>query len=235
MRLFDVAGPGMTANLAAETLAAYQRWAPLYPPTAHNPLMRAEERLMREHFPPVTGRRALDLACGSGRYSQLLERAGAGCIVALDFCVPMLRQVSVAARVCGSMMHLPFADGVFDVVISGLALGHASSVQPWMAEAARVLADGGTLLYSDFHPEAARMGLTRSFKDQDELTCTVPHHCFELPLQRQAAAAVNLHIDIFQEVRVGVELTEPFPGSEEFYRRWNGLPIALIVRAHKVK
>ena len=35
-----------------------------------NPLMRAEQRLMLRHWPAVTGRRALDLACGSGRYSQ---------------------------------------------------------------------------------------------------------------------------------------------------------------------
>ena len=35
----------------------------------------------------------------------------------------------------------------------------------WMGEIARVLNGGGVLLYSDFHPEAARAGLTRSFKD----------------------------------------------------------------------
>jgi hypothetical protein len=35
------------------------------------------------------------------------------------------------------------------------------------------------------------------------------------------------------EVRVGVELREPFPKSEDFYRRWDGLPIVLVVRARK--
>lgn len=223
----------MTPTLTAETLAAYERWAPLYPPTAHNPLMRAEQQAMAEHWPPVAGKHALDLACGTGRYTRLLAEAKAAQIVAMDFCVPMLRQVSAAARVCGSMMQLPFAGQVFDVVISGLALGHAANVHSWMAEAARVLKSGGSLLYSDFHPEAARVGLTRSFKDEQNDTCTVPHRCYSVALQQEAAAAANLAIEVIHEVRVGIELKEPFPKSEEFYRRWDGLPIVLVVRARK--
>jgi malonyl-CoA O-methyltransferase len=102
-----------------------------------------------------------------------------------------------------------------------------------MIEVVRVLKPGGTLLYSDFHPEAARMGLTRSFKDQHERSCTVPHQNYDLPLQRVAAEAAGLTVEVVHEVRVGVELKEPFPESEEFYRRWQDLPIVLIVRARK--
>lgn len=224
----------MTAEaLAAETLEAYERWAPIYPPVAHNPLMRAEQQAMIEHWPDVAGRRVLDLACGTGRYSRLLAETHAADVVAVDFCVPMLKQVSAINRVCASMMRLPFANDAFDVVISGLALGHASGIRPWMAEVARVLRANGTLLYSDFHPEAARMGLTRSFKDQNDDTCTVPHQYYDLDSQREAAAAAGLTIDVIREIRVGVELREPFPKSEDFYRRWDGLPIVLIVRARR--
>jgi ubiquinone/menaquinone biosynthesis C-methylase UbiE len=234
LRLLDVAGShGVSTNFAAETLAAYERWAPLYPPAAHNPLMRAEQCAMLEQWPAVEGRRALDLACGTGRYSRLLAQARATRIVALDFCLPMLRQVSAATRVCASMMQLPFADQSFDVVISGLALGHASNVYAWMTEVARVLVPGGTLLYSDFHPEAARAGLLRSFKDQGDHTWTVPHQRFELTSQKEAAAAANLAIEVVHEVRVGEQLRESFAKSEEFYSRWAGLPIVLVVKARK--
>jgi malonyl-CoA O-methyltransferase len=193
--------------------------------------MRAEQRAMLAHWPAVAGRRALDLACGTGRYSRLLAQSRAAQVVAMDFCVPMLRQVSNAARVCASMMQLPFANQAFDVVISGLALGHAANIRTWMAEVARVLAAGGTLLYSDFHPEAARAGLPRSFKDQDDHAWTVPHHCYDLDVQREAAA--ELTIEIVQELRVGIELREEFPTSDAFYRRWHGLPVVLVVRARK--
>jgi SAM-dependent methyltransferase len=220
-------------NVAADTLAAYERWAPLYPPTPHNPLMRAEQRAMLQRWPNVEGLRVLDLACGTGRYSRILAEANAAHVVALDFCVPMLMQAPAGNRVCASMMQLPFAADMFDVVISGLALGHADDVSAWMAEIARVLRPGGTLLYSDFHPEAARAGLTRSFKDRDEQSCSVPHRYFAVPDQVEAARAAGLHIAALDEVRVGVELSEAFESSEDFYRRWDGLPIVLVMQARK--
>jgi len=221
-----------TSHITA-TREAYERWAPLYPPVAHNPLMRAEQRAMIEHWPEVAGRRALDLACGTGRYSRLLADSDAGEVIAVDFCAPMLAQVSAARRVCASMMHLPFASDAFEVVISGLALGHATGVYPWMAEIARVLSKGGALLYSDFHPEAARAGLPRSFKDKSGRTFTVPHHCYDLDSQRAAAAAAHLTIEVVHEVRVGFEMHEPFEKSEEFYLQWHGLALVLVVRARK--
>jgi len=223
----------MSANLAQVTLHAYERWAPSYPPIAHNPLMRAEERAMLARWPQVAGRQALDLACGSGRYTRQLAICGARRVVAMDFCVPMLRRVASAHRVCANMMSLPFAAGAFDVVICGLALGHASALQPWMVEIARVLTPGGTLLYSDFHAEAARAGLTRSFKDHSNRTCTVPHSCFDAHVQREAIAQAGMQVQIMHEVRVGHELRESFAHSEGFYNRWHGLPIILVVSARK--
>jgi ubiquinone/menaquinone biosynthesis C-methylase UbiE len=220
-------------NFLASTLDAYNRWAPLYPPVAHNPLMRAEQRMMLEHWPELAGQRALDLASGTGRYSRLLAETHTADIVAVDFCAPMLAQLSAARRVCASMMQLPFASGAFDLIVSGLALGHAPDVGAWMTEIARVLSKGGTLLYSDFHPEAARLGLPRTFKDENARTWTVPHRCHELASQREAAAAAGLTIEVVREVRVGFELRERFQKSEEFYHRWHGLPIVLVVRARK--
>jgi ubiquinone/menaquinone biosynthesis C-methylase UbiE len=223
----------MSQTVTKATLAAYERWAPLYPPIAHNPLMRAEQHAMLQHWPDVTARRALDLGCGSGRYAKLLAAAGASEIVAVDYCTAMLAQVSGAHRVCASMMHLPFTDEAFGVVVSGLAIGHAPSVTGWMAEISRVLRAGGTLLYSDFHPESARAGLTRSFKDGQNRTCTVPHSCHAVAVQKLAADAAKLTVEAIAEVRVGIELQEKFPKSDDFYRQWHGLPLVLIVRARK--
>ncbi len=220
-------------SLLNATLEAYTRWAPVYPPVAHNPLMRIEQQEMSALWPDIRGRRVLDLASGSGRYSRLIAGSGAGELVSVDFCMPMLRQICVGNRVCARMMQLPFRDGAFDAVVCGLALGHAAELGGWMREVARVLASGGTLLYSDFHPEAARAGLTRSFKDENNLTCTVPHEPYAVELQLSAAMLAGLTIEALREPRVGRELTEPFPGSDVFYRERHGLPIVLVVKARK--
>jgi len=218
---------------AYTTLDAYDRWAPSYAPVAHNPLMRAEQEAMLELWPPTAGRRALDLACGTGRYAKLLSESQAAMVTALDFSTAMLRRVSGSLRVRGSMTSLPFVRAAFDVVVSGLALGHAASLRHWMSEVARVSCSGGTLLYSDFHPEAARAGLTRSFKDERERTYTLEHSIFDVHEQLAAAGAAGLAVECVRELRVGVEVSEPFAGSADFYRRWHGLPLVLIVRALK--
>ena len=212
---------------------AYERWAPTYAPVPHNPLMSAEQRAMLAQWPESAGRRALDLACGSGRYATLLTESRAAQVTALDFSAAMLRQVANCQRVQASMMSLPFVSESFDTIVSGLAVGHASSVERWMHEVARVLARGGVLLYSDFHPDAARAGLERTFKDERGVKRTVPHNTFPVALQTTAAAQAGLVVDSVLELRAGLEVHEPFSGSESFYRQWQGLPLVLVVRASK--
>lgn len=223
----------MAANQTLSTLDAYERWASTYPPMPHNPLMQAEQAAMLALWPDVAGRRTLDLACGTGRYSRMLAERNAADVTALDFSVAMLQQVSVGRRVRADMMHLPFVDGAFDVVISGLALGHASAIGPWMREIARVLGGGGFLLYSDFHPEAARAGLIRSFKDERDRSHTLPHRDYDLASQLQAASAADLSLEVVRELCVGIEFREAFVGSDAFYRRYHGLPLLLIVRGRR--
>jgi malonyl-CoA O-methyltransferase len=219
--------------IATSTRGAYERWAPTYPPVAHNPLMRAEQRSMLQEWPNMEGRCVLDLACGSGRYSQLLGEANAAQVVALDFCPAMLEQVAAAERVCASMMQLPLRSAAFDAVISGLAVGHATDIHQWMSEVARVLRPKGNLVYSDFHSEAIRAGMTRSFKDAAGVTWTVPHQTYDLACQQDAMTAAGLSVETVRELRMGMELNEVFPGSEQVYRRWYGVPVVLIVRACK--
>jgi ubiquinone/menaquinone biosynthesis C-methylase UbiE len=223
----------MTAGVITTTREAYERWAPRYPPEPHNPLMRAEQEVMLEQCPDVGGCRVLDLGCGTGRYAQIFAKRGAALVVAMDFCMPMLGQVRSAQRVCASMMQLPFAASSFDVVVSGLAVGHAPDLSTWANEVARVLRPGGSLLYSDFHPDAARVGLTRSFRDEQQRSWTVPHFRHDLHSQLSALQATGLKVSAARQVRVGQELREPFENSESLYAEWHGLALVLVVRADK--
>ena len=226
----------MKADLALANLDAYDIWAKDYPPVPHNPLMRAEQHAMQELWPEarhVEGARTLDLACGTGRYARLLQQGGAASVVAVDFSVAMLLRLEGESRVRGDMMSLPFAPGVFDIVVCGLAVGHAPQLDRWAAEIARVLVPGGVALYSDFHPDAARAGMTRSFTDSDHRRHTLHHRCYALVDHVRAAQAAGMHIEATREVRVGFQLQEGFAGAEAFYTRWHGLPVVLALRARK--
>src|SRR6186713_650781 len=198
---------------------AYDRWAEVYPPEPHNPLMRAEQAAMLALLPPIANGTVLDLACGSGRYAALMAAAGAAHVVGIDYSAAMLMRAGIAARVRGDMSRLPLRSGTFHLVISGLALGHATSLHTCAAEVARVLRPGGVLLYSDFHAEASSAGLTRSFKDARGRSITLPRDGYALEAHRDALLAAGFEVDRQRELRVGVEINEHFPNCAEFYRR----------------
>jgi malonyl-CoA O-methyltransferase len=219
----------------SSTLELYEKWAPLYAPMPHNALMRIEQQVMLESLPPVAGIRALDLACGTGRYSRLLLEAGARDVVAADFSPAMLRHAVAGRRVRAGLTKLPFATGTFDLVVSGLALGHAEDLHGSFAEIARVLRPDGVLLYSDFHFEATLAGQARSFRDESGRRYELPAGGYAVEAHRQAASAAGFELEVLRELRAGIELQEAFEGSEQFYRRWSGIPIVLIVRARSAR
>ncbi len=222
-----------SAARQAATLKAYEHWAPHYSPSPHNPLMRAEQQAMLALFPDLRGRSVLDLACGTGRYSTLAMQAGAASVVAADFSPAMLARVSHPWRVRADLTQLPFADAVFDVVVSGLALSHAGSLERCMREIARVLRPGGALVYSDFHAAASAAGLTRSFKDSRNQRHVVPDSSVEVTAHRAALDRCGLELESLQELRVAHEVHDSFAGGAEFYRRWRGIPLVLVVRARR--
>jgi len=209
-------------NLANE--ATYDRWAHSYPPLPHNPLMAAEQDAVQSLWPELAGRRALDLACGSGRYGLLMAQHGACVVVGCDRSAGMLAQAPLALRVRADMLALPFAAHSFDVIVCGLAVGHAPSLEAWMVEAARVLAPGGVLVYSDFHPDAARAGMTRSFTDDSGRKHTLAHARHELDEHRRAAAGARLVLQGQREVRIGHELQAPGLAAPQ------GLAVVLALR-----
>ena len=77
---------------------AYERWAPVYPPEPHNPVMDVEQRALLALCGDLQGRDVLDLACGSGRYGAIAAANGARSVVGLDRSVAMLARAVLPLR-----------------------------------------------------------------------------------------------------------------------------------------
>lgn len=144
----------------------YALWAETYPPRPHNPLMEVEQAIVQPLIEAAMPTRALDVGTGTGRYLGLLKSAGARCVVGIDMSLPMLGQGPRGVpRVCGDACALPFRDAAFDLVCSSLMVGDVADLRAWVREATRVLAPGGHLIYSDFHPSWAARRWHRTFRD----------------------------------------------------------------------
>jgi malonyl-CoA O-methyltransferase len=206
-----------------EALDAYAMWAADYSPEAHNPLMALEEQAMLELLPTLTGRRVLDLACGSGRYLGRFAGAGAARALGLDLSPAMLARAAALGQPLAQadLLRLPLATECWDVAVCGLAVGHLSGLANVLGEIGRVLAPGGTVIYSDLHPFGALAGWKRSFRGRDGREYSARHHIHLYADHVEACQAAGLAITALREPRI------------DFEHPYRGYPAVLVIRAGK--
>jgi demethylmenaquinone methyltransferase/2-methoxy-6-polyprenyl-1,4-benzoquinol methylase len=112
---------------------------------------------------PLTCRRVLDLACGTGDIALAASAAGAD-VIALDITPRMIEIARAKVPEPGGrpvrflvadMTALPLPDACMDVVTTGYGLRNVPDLQRAISEACRVLKPGGRLLSLDFNRPAA--------------------------------------------------------------------------------
>lgn len=222
-RLSRGSGEEAVAPVQAPSDGIYARWAPFYPPTAHNALMTAEEAAVRELLPTVAARTVLDAGCGTGRYLSILARAGAHAPVGVDRSREMLARAAVpgARLVLADIRNLPLAGRSFDAVICGLTLMDVADLDLAIGELTRVLKLGGVLVYSILHPVGATQGWTRSFDTPDGREVIASSwHSIEANLN--ACRSAGLVVDARREPTVGANAS------------LGNSPVALVIRATRV-
>ncbi len=100
--------------------------------------------------------RVLDIGAGEGQLSRLAAGLGASLVVGVD---PTRAQVAEAAHRRGGPLYargqaeaLPLADRSFDAAVACLVFEHIDAMDAAVAEAARMLRDGGRFLLFLNHP-----------------------------------------------------------------------------------
>ena len=212
-----------------EPRAAYELWADTYPAVAHNPVMRAEQSVVEPVLARARVTRALDVGTGSGRYLPILQSTGAR-VVGVDFSIAMLSKSSGgAARICADARHLPFRRGAFDLINASLMVGDIADLRTWLGELTRVLARGGQLVYSDFHPSWAENGWRRTFTaaGAEHEIAIEPHTIDDHLAAIDAAGLIALAI---REPRIK---DDGDPAVKSFRKRWGDPPV--VVAFHAIK
>lgn len=142
-----------TWNACGEAFDRYTTAADSFAANVERPTI---ERLIGD----VSGKRVLDLGCGSGTNSLWLAERGAH-VVGLDLSQTMVslaqeraRERSVLAdfRVADIREPLPFGETEFDVVLSSTALHYVEDIDSTMKDVARVMKPAARLVASVLHP-----------------------------------------------------------------------------------
>ena len=114
------------------------------------------EHLSRYQFAAafVDGRRVLDVGCGKGYGTRMLEQAGAAAVVGVDASEEAVQYArgsaagAAATFEVGSLPHLPFPDSSFDVVVMLEVIEHVQDMASSLRAIRRVLTEDGILVLS---------------------------------------------------------------------------------------
>jgi ubiquinone/menaquinone biosynthesis C-methylase UbiE len=120
------------------------------------------------------GRRALELGCGTGLFTEKVARSGAE-VVAIDLSIHLLgaarARLATAGNVrlaCGNAEQTPYRDATFDAVYGSSVLHHLD-LDAALVESARLLRPGGLAVFTEpniLNPQVALMfhlGLTKRY------------------------------------------------------------------------
>jgi SAM-dependent methyltransferase len=159
-----------------DTVAGYRVWSASYDDPG-NPLIDIEEPVAREILAALPPGRALDAACGTGRYAALLAGRGHR-VLGVDSSPDMLdrarAKVPTGVFTRGDLRWLPVPDDAVDLVVCALALTHVPALAPVFAEFARVLRPGGHLVTSDIHEQSLCLGGIASIVDDNGRVARMP-------------------------------------------------------------
>lgn len=137
----------------------YAQWATSYD-EPRNGLFDLDEPIVQPLFDAAAPGVALDAACGTGRYAELLT--GRHRLIGVDGSPEMLERARVRVPAAdfrlGTLDQLPLPDGSVDLVTTALALSHVPELRAVLGEFARVLRPGGRVIISDVHPELIFLG-----------------------------------------------------------------------------
>jgi ubiquinone/menaquinone biosynthesis C-methylase UbiE len=148
----------------------YARWAQTYDSTP-NPLLALEERYLTPLLPDLSGKYALDLACGTGRWLVRLLAGGANAGVGVDSSEAMLgvarEKSAIGGRLALAECHeLPFPAAAFDIALCSFAINHIRDLRALAHDLARVMKCNARFFLSEQHPEAYLRGWRPGFRDE---------------------------------------------------------------------
>lgn len=109
-------------------------------------------------FPPLEGKRVLDLGCGYGWHCKFAAEQGAARVLGLDLSEKMIKEArrrngapGIEYRVCG-IEEYDYPAEEWDCVVSNLALHYIENISAVFEKVHHTLKPGGTFLFNIEHP-----------------------------------------------------------------------------------
>lgn len=183
----------------------YDLWAPAYD-GFDNPMIALASRAIDAAALPVSGKRFLDIGCGTGRNLAWALGKGAAHITGLDGSPGMLAQAREKLGSDATLIERDLsgdwglAPASHDIACISLVLEHFPKVAPLIAQTAATLAPGGFLFVAEMHADLARGGTGAHF-EKDGKRHALPSYAHDRAEFEAALNAAGFTDAVFVEWR----------------------------------
>ncbi|MCY4449602.1 MAG: methyltransferase domain-containing protein [Chloroflexi bacterium] len=217
----------------------YAEWASVYD-APDNPVLLAEEPVVREMVARYPAGDALDAACGTGRHAEHLAAAGHR-VVGVDATPEMLERARAKAPGArfetGDLTALPLPDGEVHRAVCSFALTHCADLGPPVGELARVVRPGGRVVVSDAHPFSVILGAQARYRPIDAERGFVRNHVHLASDYIAAFQAAGLDVVRCLEPLWSEREIATFPFADDFpdmlETAVKGMPIVIVWELEK--
>jgi ubiquinone/menaquinone biosynthesis C-methylase UbiE len=212
-----------------EPAKAYDQWSEGYDDQPGNLMLALDEEVCSELLAKIAirGKTVADVGCGTGRHWARLLEAQPVRLAGYDVSPGMLgilqKKYPAAETHLLKNERLPdLADKSCDLVLSTLTVAHISDIASAMREWCRVLKPGGSMLITDYHPDALVRGGQRTFRHHDRVLA-VRNHIHPLARLREIAGELDLQVvrciekEIDESVRPYYEQQKALALFDRFY------------------
>lgn len=117
-----------------------------------------EQPAIKATISSLTGKRVLELGCGTGHFAKYCIEHGASRVVAVDISTKMIERAKEENHheriyyICMPIEDLEFQEQSFDVVVSSLAIHYIEDYSGLIEKISRFLKKDGEFIFSTEHP-----------------------------------------------------------------------------------
>ena len=204
-------------------------------------MLALDEELCSDLLRPIDihGKVVADVGCGTGRHWKKLFDRGPARLSGYDVSGGMLdrlRQKYQGAETyqLENERLTGLADDSCDLVLSTLTVAHIPDLEAALREWCRVLAPGGDILITDYHPQALARGGQRTFREGDRVIA-VRNYIYPLKKIRAIADRLGLQVVELRERKVD-DTMRPYYEKQQalaVFERFFGVPIIYGIHLKK--
>ena len=219
----------------------YRLWANTYDHEP-NPMLALEQRVLEPLLPGLRACDVVDVGCGTGRWLEVVKRAGARSLVGVDLSREMLNLAEAklggaAKLLCADYAHAALASDSADMVFCNFVLSYIADAEQFFRRVRTILRPGGLLYLSDVHPETASALNWRRGVHADNSFREIRTHRRAISEIVELCRKAGLELGFCLEPQFGDSERVLFEqsGKREYFERIREFPAIYLLRLAKPK